>query len=375
LNLTGDIRNIYGVEIRNTDNSTIWFQEIFNGTVDFIFDNTTLKARSLFFNAYFFNLFGEYSPAGVITGSVPVPPAPVLDEVETEDVNGTLIMIKIDILSNRSDIRSITVQVDDVNTFDSPNLQVVPNTTGQPGSVQIRAINALGKFIRAKRTDFFGDSAWSNIISPSQQLLQSSDYLKGQLSLLPNTTGVPIGLFSYNVTSTVMGGVPQAHFLWTWPSFNVTFPMYADPTNIDPATGLNLGSQILLNVGASPASGAAPQKIDPNTGLLIDASNIGYTGLPGVYKFYAYIQNAYAAIINGKSIGDPALNAIVPLPQVVIVISSVAAPLNEPGTGDDPNLLARMRADGNTPLTITSMSASAPSYPGPGMSGSDGGLE
>lgn len=77
----GDVRNVYGLEIRGSDNTTILLQRAIASPYDLIWtlDNTVTKNRTVTIFAYFINSLGEYSTAGLeVTVTIPVPPAPIL---------------------------------------------------------------------------------------------------------------------------------------------------------------------------------------------------------------------------------------------------------------------------------------------------------
>lgn len=86
----GDIRNIYGLEIRDADNVTVLLQRAVFSTSEliYVFDNSLRKTRSQTFNAYFFNLMWGYSTTLTFTLTIPQPLViPSIDET-----GGTLVM-------------------------------------------------------------------------------------------------------------------------------------------------------------------------------------------------------------------------------------------------------------------------------------------
>lgn len=77
----GDVRNVYGLEIRGSDNETVLLQRAIASPYDLIWtlDNTVTKDRTVTIFAYFINSLGEYSTTGIeVTVNIPQPPAPVL---------------------------------------------------------------------------------------------------------------------------------------------------------------------------------------------------------------------------------------------------------------------------------------------------------
>lgn len=67
-----DIRNICGIEIRDSDNKTVLLQRRFTSIVDltFVYDNSVNQFGTLTFYCYFFNLMWEYSPALIVTATL-----------------------------------------------------------------------------------------------------------------------------------------------------------------------------------------------------------------------------------------------------------------------------------------------------------------
>jgi hypothetical protein len=64
-----DPLNVYGIEVRDSDNSTILLQQPVIGPADLVFDydNSTTKKASFSFYVYFYNLLAEYSSALIVT--------------------------------------------------------------------------------------------------------------------------------------------------------------------------------------------------------------------------------------------------------------------------------------------------------------------
>jgi hypothetical protein len=109
---SGDVRNIYGVELRASDNATVLVRQPVASPADLIFDLTTIaNALTLGrdFYVYFFNLMWEYSPSLHVTVSQPA--APVITIGAKMATNLTLLLDQItrqDILQTEVDLIQTT---------------------------------------------------------------------------------------------------------------------------------------------------------------------------------------------------------------------------------------------------------------------------
>jgi hypothetical protein len=170
LGLTGDIRNIRGVEIRASNNTTVLYQRTFTGPADLVFrmDNSVDLSRTPQYYAYFFNLLFEYSPARSVTTTIAAPVAPVIDSV---DNNANILNVNINQTTNLR-VNRTEVQTADDSGF-TTNLLIgigaayvalaaLTHSLPMPS-----VITVITKFIRARRHDPLGPGAWSTTTSKS----------------------------------------------------------------------------------------------------------------------------------------------------------------------------------------------------------------
>lgn len=323
LQVQGDVRNIYGIEIRADDDVTVLLQRVFTSPSDLLWNYDNSKSatdvftsggipttRDISLHCYFFNLFFEYSDGIHLTANIPQPVAPVIGDIVDTDVAGTQIHVSLDTVT-RNDIKLVTVQVADDEDI-TVNVKEYKGG-GQQATFNLKTINALDKFIRAKRTDYIGDSEWSTVVSIDTALMKSSSFLNALVSVLPSVTERLTALFSYSSTNEEID--------WSWAAFKVYL---AD------------GSFIQVEAGSESFASLTANK---------------------TYKFYAWITGAYENITSGTPV------------VVHFLMSTLGSPV---GTSDDPTLVAEAHADGSLPLFVSSMTARTVAAGGSG-GGSDGG--
>lgn len=252
LGLNGDIRNIRGIQIRDADNVTVLADRTFLTLADltFTFDNTVDLDRSFTYYCYFYNLQYEYSTAVVLTGTVAVPPTPIVTVLNAmaKDIN-----IQLDVIS-RPDITYAIVEMADDTDFTDNLIHVrggatqsvyALHVTNPPGEQAIRT-----QYIRAKRADTLGESDWSDIVTIDIDDILSSGWLSPQGSIPPIITSRAANLFTYVSTDSTI--------VWSWSSFTVRYPD---------------GEEQTIAAGSYPVF----------TGLVASST----------YLFYPYISQAY----------------------------------------------------------------------------------
>ena len=76
----GDVRNVYGLEIRASDNQTVLLQRAIASPYDMIWTLSGNTQRSVELFVYFINSMGEYSEAFDLTTEIEEPTAPNISE-------------------------------------------------------------------------------------------------------------------------------------------------------------------------------------------------------------------------------------------------------------------------------------------------------
>jgi hypothetical protein len=227
LDFAGDVRNIYGIELRAGDNATVLAQRPVFGKSDMYFDLQSLPnyktvlafGRTLF--AYFFNLQWEYSTATQVALPAPVGPVLILG-----NKFGSLVESRLDQLA-RTDINYTTFQVaQDVNF--TVNVITVTGSQ-QPAAMSVSVPNSSGSqfFARAKRTDYFGDGSFGPVLNIPYGNIIASSWAAGQGSIPPTLDNQVTSLFTYTGTALVGGGANSGRLVVSWPTFIIA---YADQT-------------------------------------------------------------------------------------------------------------------------------------------------
>jgi len=209
LDFSGDQRNIYGIEVRATDDATILFQQSANDTTDMYFnlqqylpelaliaENTSaFTPTGTFLRGYtarFFNHQWLYSVPTEIY--IPPPPAP---ELSIGVRFSQMLQINSDIIT-RDDIAQQTLEL----SFDNfASVWQTVQSSGQPGSWAITVPSTGDVWAQSYRNDLLGSGAMSAVLHIPQGQLIASDYLATQGSVPPVVTNNVNSLFSYFATS------------------------------------------------------------------------------------------------------------------------------------------------------------------------------
>ena len=191
----GDIRNVYGFELRAADNTTILVQKPADSYGDLLIDLTQTKNTAPFtpnrtFYAYFFNHQWSYSPATVLT--VDAPTAPALEE-------GYRFAQSLCILSNVLNRNDITQQGWMIGT--SPDFapsSVLINTIlySMAGALTVTVPASADLWVQSIFVDYIGSGAWSSPLQIPLGDLIASDYLAAQGSAPPILTSASGGILS-----------------------------------------------------------------------------------------------------------------------------------------------------------------------------------
>lgn len=223
MDFAGDVRDIYGIELRAGDNATVLAQRPVFAKQDMYFDlqslpfYSTVLAFGRTIYAYFFNLQWEYSPQAAVP--LPAPPAPVLT---LGNKFGSLVESRLDKLA-RTDINYTTYQVaQDVNF--TVNVITVTGSQ-QPATMSVNVPNSSGSqfFARARRTDYFGDGPWSSTLNIPYGNIIASSWSVGQGSIPPTLDNQTAALFTYTSTALVGGGANSGRIVAVWPGFSIAF--------------------------------------------------------------------------------------------------------------------------------------------------------
>lgn len=287
LGLTGDIRNICGIEVRAADDTTVLLQRRFGAPQDLFIDLTKIAAASgnRTFKCYFFNLRWDYSP--VLSVNIPAPIAPVLS---LGNKFGFDIEVRPD-FSQQSDILRTTVVFATDAGFTVNVVSVTGN--GQPPSVHLSATAALAYFVKAYRSDYLGDGAVSTTLNVPAGTLIASGYGSAQGSIPPVITQIIGSLFTFS--NPVPGSTTTGIINVSWPSFTVAYPN---------------GTTQLIPSGSAQFTGLAANAGTLNT----------------QYYFYFYLQDPTLSTVALGILG-PFSGAIDPTNSVGMVLDG-RAPLN-----------------------------------------------
>lgn len=167
----------------------------------------------------FFNTMWTYGPQTSVF--IASPPAP---NITLGSKLANNIEIRCDQLA-RNDIRRTVLQISKDGSFLTTSTITVSGN-GQPATFNVNTPNAAGSafFARARRTDFFGDGAWSPIIFIPYGNVVSSVWIGGQGSISPTLDNQASALFSYTASANAPGGANTGRIVITWPNFIITFP-------------------------------------------------------------------------------------------------------------------------------------------------------
>jgi hypothetical protein len=247
LDFSGDIRNIYGIELRAGDNATILAQRPVFAKQDMYFDlqslpnYKTVLAFGRVIYAYFFNLQWEYSDFTQVPLSAPPGPILVLG-----NKFGSLVEARFDQLS-RTDINYTTYQVAQDANFTVSVISVTGSQ--QPAVMSVNVPNSTGSqfFARARRTDYFGDGPFGPTLNIPYGTLIASSWSVGQGSIPPTLDNQVSSLFTYTGTALAAGGANTGRIVITWPAFLIIF---ADNTQQSVLAG-SLDTQYMLSSSTS----------------------------------------------------------------------------------------------------------------------------
>lgn len=246
MDLSGDIRNIEGLELRQADDQTVVYQCIVGTRADTDIDMDLLRNQVLpgqqgltglgkylvepfasgsrLLQAHFFNLMWEYSS----TLSISMPPfeAPGIT-LGYRWGSSVQLVISVDYPGdvNRSDFANTIVQIASTSDFNiTDSTYIDTSVVGNPGLITVNAPVTGALYARAQFIDHVGSGAWSDTIYIPQGDLIASDYLAGQGSTAPvvlSNLGFAGGILAYN-TSYISGGM--ANLTLYSQAFSVWFP-------------------------------------------------------------------------------------------------------------------------------------------------------
>jgi len=162
IGLNGNIQDVLGVEVRAADNATVLYrkQYVSEGDLSFTYDNTGALARTLTFWVYTFNALNTYSAGVQVTATLPVPAAPNIN-IQKQTTGSA--SIGFDTLGGHP-VANVTLDISasaasGAGSFSSVFLETT--TPGQPTQVSVQLPVQQVYWMRAKRNDYLGDSAWS----------------------------------------------------------------------------------------------------------------------------------------------------------------------------------------------------------------------
>ncbi len=172
----------------------VLMRRVYKSPTDLIwaFENFRYKIRELCFDCYFFNLMWEYSEKLNLTASLPAPPAPVIEVVSvlSYDIN-----IRLDVIADSNiDTVSVTVELSTNPDFEGNVTRIKGGPLQSIYSLHaVEGVDAVShQYIRAKRTDYLGDSEWSETVFISSEALIGSavqTFTIGNAGVLPTYVG------------------------------------------------------------------------------------------------------------------------------------------------------------------------------------------
>jgi hypothetical protein len=161
--ILGDVRNVAGIEIRDSDNATVLLQRRYFSTADlqWAFDNSTLKQRNFTWYLYTFDLQWEYSLAAVLTFSIPAPAVSLSFDAPGQAVVGAL-------TAGSSETIEYQVFKDVSLTMLSASGTQASNTDANGAAVNRFLLTVEDvvqeRWLRARGADALGQGSWSSTL-------------------------------------------------------------------------------------------------------------------------------------------------------------------------------------------------------------------
>ena len=182
--------------------------------LNWIFDNNPYRIRALCFKAFFFNHMWEYSPELQLTATMAAPPVPKIEVISVLSID---IQVRLDVVAI-DDTASVTVEMAPISLFIGTVVRVKGGPLQSVYSLHVPTgpnTPVAGQYIRARRSDYLGNSDWSGIIYVSADDIRNSSFLSstggGAITSSPLNN-----LFSYVSDGTTI--------TWSWAAFTLTYP-------------------------------------------------------------------------------------------------------------------------------------------------------
>jgi len=268
----GDIRNIYGIEIRASNNITVIERHAVTSPYDLIwtYDNSVSLLRTATIYVYFISSMGDYSAVPLaVTVTTPAPPRPVITIGQKLTTHVELLVQQ---LFNRNDIKYLQYTYGTDPTF--ATFEAQGSFPGQPAVVNfvVQFPDKTYYFV-CDWLDDFGQGPGQVIVIPQENFIDSG-FIRGQGSIIPSLDNQTSSLFTYTSSCNSGGGPNSARIVASWPTFEIR---YADAS----LQSIALGSEDSGFTLSSSLSGPTDYNLFPEV-KPINGSILYFDNPPGV---------------------------------------------------------------------------------------------